>query len=80
MTNYSTRAAAKKLGISHATLANYIKIGKVSAPKSIASGGGTIHIWTEDEIGNVRKLLPKIKNGRKTRYKKQTAQTKKKKQ
>jgi RNA recognition motif-containing protein len=30
----------------------------------------TIHFWTEEEIEHVRKLLPKIANGRKTRYKK----------
>jgi hypothetical protein len=33
----------------------------------------TIHLWTEEEIEHVRKLLPKIANGRKTRYKKQSA-------
>ena len=32
-----------------------------------------MHLWTEAEIENVRKLLPKIANGRKTRYKKQSA-------
>ena len=78
MSNFSTRAAAKKLEISHATLANYIKIGKIPAPKSIESGGTIVHIWTEDEVENVRKLLPKIRNGRKTRYKKQKRQTRKK--
>jgi len=30
-------------------------------------------VWTDDEIENVRQLLPKIANGRKTRYKKQSA-------
>ena len=29
-----------------------------------------MHAWTEEEIEAVRKLLPKIANGRKTRYKK----------
>lgn len=32
--------------------------------------GMRIHDWTEEEIEHVRKLLPKIANGRKTRYKK----------
>jgi len=31
----------------------------------------TLHLWTEADIERVRKLLPKIKNGRKTRYQKQ---------
>ena len=59
------------LGIDATTLSRYIAAGKVSAPKSVSSGGGTIHIWTEADIAHIRKLLPKIKNGRKTRYKKQ---------
>lgn len=41
----------------------------------------TIHFWTEEEIEHVRELLPKIANGRKTRYsklrEKQKAQDKK---
>ena len=33
-----------------------------------------MHLWSEADIERVRKLLPKIKNGRKTRYqKKQSA-------
>jgi hypothetical protein len=37
----------------------------------VTSGGATLHLWTEDDIERVRKLLPKLKNGRKTRYQKQ---------
>jgi len=70
MSTSSTREAAVKLGIPHPTLAHYIKIGKVPRPKSFTSGGMTIHIWTDDDIERVRKLLPKIANGRKTRYQK----------
>jgi len=36
----------------------------------VTSGKMTLHLWTEQEIENVRKLLPKIANGRKTRYSK----------
>jgi len=73
MKTYSTRAAAKSLGIGEATLSQYIKLGKVPAPDAVTSGGMTIHLWTAEEIEHVRKLLPKIANGRKTRYKKQLA-------
>jgi hypothetical protein len=31
----------------------------------------TVHLWTEASIEQVRQLLPKIANGRKTRYKKE---------
>lgn len=71
MVHYSTREVAKILGISHSTLANYIKVGKVPVPKSVTSGGTTVHLWTEKEIEEVKQLLPKIANGRKTRYQKQ---------
>ncbi len=62
--------AAKKLGISAMSLGRYIKAKKVPAPQMLQAGGKTLHGWTEAEIERVRKLLPKIANGRKTRYKK----------
>jgi predicted DNA-binding transcriptional regulator AlpA len=68
MAEFSTREAAKKLGLGVSTLSRYISEEKVPAPKSVTSGGATLHLWTEDDIERVRKLLPKIKNGRKTRY------------
>ena len=77
MTRYSTREAAKKLGISHESLSNHIRIGKVPAPESVQHGKRTVHIWTEREIENVRKLLPKIANGRKTRWQRQREKQKK---
>jgi predicted DNA-binding transcriptional regulator AlpA len=81
MKTFTTRAAAKKLGIPAPTLFHYIKVGKVPKPKAIESGDITIHLWTLDEIEHVRQLLPKIANGRKTRYsklrEKQKAQLKK---
>jgi hypothetical protein len=71
MKNFSTRQAAKKLGLAHGTLNNYIASGKVPAPKAVTTGTTTVHIWSEKEIENIRRLLPKIANGRKTRYQKQ---------
>jgi predicted DNA-binding transcriptional regulator AlpA len=81
MNDLSTRQAAKKLGLSHAALVRYIGAGKIPTPKSIQFGKFRAHLWTEAEIEHVRKLLPKIANGRKTRYsklrEKQKAQPKK---
>jgi hypothetical protein len=81
MKTFSTRQAANKLGITNVSLIRYIKAGKVPTPKSATSGGMTIHFWTEEQIEHVRQLLPKIANGRKTRYSKlrdkQKAQPKK---
>ncbi|SRR6266852_3357005 len=70
MTRLSTREAAKELGIDHSTLANYLAVGKIPLPETVTVGKRIVHMWTEEEIEHVRKLLPKIANGRKTRYQK----------
>jgi hypothetical protein len=70
MATFSTRDAAKQLGLDVSTLSRYITAKKVPAPKTLTTGGITVHIWTKRDIERVRKLLPKIKNGRKLRYKK----------
>ncbi|MBZ5504231.1 MAG: hypothetical protein LAO78_01975 [Acidobacteriia bacterium] len=76
MIKHSTREAAKRLGINYDTLANYIAIGKVPAPEIVTVGRRVVHMWTDAEIENVRQLLPKIANGRKTRYSKLREQEK----
>jgi predicted site-specific integrase-resolvase len=71
MKTYSTREAAKKVGITGVALGRYIKLGKISPPRqTVDVAGKSIHAWTSAEIEHVRKLLPKIANGRKTRYQK----------
>jgi hypothetical protein len=72
MSTFSTRNAAKQLGLDATTLSRYIAAKKVPAPKVVTTGGITVHLWTRQDIERVRKLLPKIKNGRKLRYRKQT--------
>jgi MerR HTH family regulatory protein len=67
---FTTRQAAKKLGISAKTLSHYVAVKKVFAPKIIDVGGVVIHSWSEEDVERLRKLLPKIANGRKTRYQK----------
>lgn len=75
MQRFSTREAAKRLGISYETLANYVRVGKVPAPETVRHGQRVIHIWSEEQIKALYQLLPKIKNGRKTRYKKKKEQS-----
>lgn len=70
MSTFSTRDAAKQLGVTPTTLSRYIAAKKVPAPKTITTGGITVHLWTHRDIERVRRLLPKIQNGRKLRYKK----------
>jgi DNA-binding transcriptional MerR regulator len=71
MSTYSSRQAAQKLGLPITTLSTYMTVGKIPPPRSITTGGITVYLWTEADIERVRKLLPKIANGRKTRYQKQ---------
>jgi predicted DNA-binding transcriptional regulator AlpA len=77
---FSTRQAAAKLGLSAKTLSRYIAAKKVPAPKILKVGSASLHGWTEEEIKQVRALLPTIPDGRKTRYsklKKQSPKNKK---
>jgi predicted DNA-binding transcriptional regulator AlpA len=67
---FSTSQVAKRLGIGIKTLSRYIAENKVPAPQIFDVGGRKVHVWTEPEINALRQLLPKIANGRKTRYQK----------
>jgi predicted transcriptional regulator len=70
MKTYSSTQAAKKLGLTPAAITKYIQAGKIPKPTAIWVGDFKVYSWTEAEIEHVRQLLPKIANGRKTRYKK----------
>lgn len=70
MEGYSTREAAKKLGISFTSMNRYIADGKIPVPTVQGFGGGKLRIWTAADIERVRSILPKIANGRKTRHQK----------
>jgi predicted DNA-binding transcriptional regulator AlpA len=70
MKQYSTREAAKKLGLSLLSIQRYIAAGKIPVPPVLNVGGGKLRIWTDPDIEKVREVLPKIANGRKTRYSK----------
>jgi len=78
MDRFSTRQAAKMLGIAPKTLSHYIAVGKVPTPKTVHLGGLRVHQWSERDIEHLRELLPKIENGRKTRYIKQREEEQKK--
>lgn len=66
----SSRQAAKQLGLDPATLSRYITSKKIPTPKTMQVGDLHVYVWSERDIERVRKLLPKIKNGRKLRFKK----------
>jgi predicted DNA-binding transcriptional regulator AlpA len=73
MQAYSTREAAKKLGISWGTLNKFIALKQIPMPPVTRVGGVRVRLWSDADIAKVREVLPKIQNGRKTRYKKQSA-------
>ena len=77
MRNYSSRDAAKKLGISYTSLNRYIAENKIPLPPLMTLGAVKARLWSERDIDRVRLILPKIANGRRTRYQKQTKQTRK---
>jgi excisionase family DNA binding protein len=64
MNGYSTRQAAKKLGISLMTLQRYLAAKKFTAPKVQRVGGVRVRLWSDKDIEQTRKILPKVKNGR----------------
>jgi len=70
MAKLSTEQVAGQLGINPSTLSRYIKAKKIPGPKATMAGAIRIRLWNKSAIERVRKLLPKIKNGRKTRYQK----------
>ena len=51
-------------------LSRYIAAGKVPAPPETMAGGMRMRLWSESDIERLKEALPKIANGRKTRYKK----------
>jgi excisionase family DNA binding protein len=70
MHRHSTREAASLLGLNWRTIQRYIAAGKIPVPPLERVGGGKFRIWTAEDIERVRRILPKIANGRKTRYQK----------
>ena len=75
MSSYSTREAAKKAGLSLSTLNKYIALKLIPIPTLTRVGGVKVRLWSDADIERVRQLLPKIANGRKTRYQKKQLAT-----
>ena len=76
---YSTAQAAKKLGLSLMSIHRYMKAKKISVPPMQLVGNVRVRLWSDKDIERLRALLPKIANGRKTRYSKLKKQAPRKK-
>jgi excisionase family DNA binding protein len=60
---YTTREAAKALGVSPQTLYTWIERRQIDAPSPISLGRSTIRIWTAADIGRARKFKGRLKPG-----------------
>jgi hypothetical protein len=73
MNERSTRDAANQLGLSFTSLNRYIAAKKIPLPPLVRVGGVRVRLWSDTDIAKVQAILPKLKNGRKTRYKKKAS-------
>ena len=78
MKPFTTRQAAKKLGIGLMTLNRYIAARKIRVPKVKLVSGRAMRAWTDRDIERVRKQLTKIANGRRKENKRKKAKKLKK--
>jgi hypothetical protein len=62
---FSTREAAKKLGVTILTLQRHVTARTVKAPQLRKVGGVTVRLWSADDIAKARKVLSGIRPGRK---------------
>jgi len=65
---YTTREAAKKVGVSHQTLHNWIDAGEV-APKQIEVGKMVVRLWTEGDIEKACKFKGTLRLGPRSKKK-----------
>jgi hypothetical protein len=54
---YSTREAAKKLGIAHVTLQKHVAMRTFAPPPIAKVGGVSVRLWTDADIQRARKAL-----------------------
>ncbi len=62
---YSTREAAKKIGVSLVTLQRHVTAKTVPAPALQDIGGSRIRLWTARDVDRARKIISAIRPGRK---------------
>jgi hypothetical protein len=65
MKSYSTREAAKRLGIALVTLQGHVAKRTFAPPPLTNVGGVRVRLWTDRDIRRVRKALAEVRPGRK---------------
>jgi hypothetical protein len=66
---FSTRDAAKQLGVTLLTLQRHVSAKTVDAPPLLKVGGVSVRLWSDRDIEKARKVLAGIKPGRKKKAK-----------
>jgi predicted site-specific integrase-resolvase len=61
---YATADAARKSGITRATLQDWIKKGKIAAPKLARVGNVSVRLWTESDVARLRAVKKEIYQGK----------------
>ena len=61
---YTTREAAKLIGIGFRTLNRWIAAGRIKPSQSVQAGTREMFLWTESEIAAGRKIKATLKPGR----------------
>jgi excisionase family DNA binding protein len=56
----TTKQAAKRVGITRATLQDWIKKRKVVAPRPTLRGAVAVRLWTREDIDRLRAVKKKI--------------------
>jgi excisionase family DNA binding protein len=64
---YTTREAAKLIGISHQTLYTWIVEKHIEAPKPIVTGKSTMRLWSKAQIEAAKKFKGTLKRGQTTK-------------
>jgi DNA-binding transcriptional MerR regulator len=63
--SYTTTEAAKKTGVTRATLQAWIKTGRVQPPEiQVRSGKSPVRLWTTSDVARLRAMKNLIKVGR----------------
>ena len=56
---YSTRQAARRLGVGEPALYRWIRDGRVRPPRKRSLGGISIRLWTARDLARVRRYMEK---------------------
>jgi excisionase family DNA binding protein len=67
--SFTTREAAKQIGISPQTLYTWIAEKHIDAPKPIVGGKRTFRLWSKAQIDEARKFKNTLKPGVKKKKK-----------